>query len=96
MGREALPRTDYAYRGTGQDTLTPPDYAALLDEQERQEIRRAAAYRGLMNAARTGRIPLQPCGTTAAYQRHMRHDEDPCEACREANRRSLRERRAAE
>jgi len=24
---------------------------------------------------------LQPCGTAAAYQRHMRRGEPPCEAC---------------
>jgi hypothetical protein len=29
---------------------------------------------------------LKPCGTIAAYQRHRRHGEDPCEPCREANR----------
>ena len=29
---------------------------------------------------------LQPCGTRAAYQRHMRRGEQPCKACREANR----------
>lgn len=26
-----------------------------------------------------------PCGTTAAYARHLRHGEQPCQACREAN-----------
>jgi hypothetical protein len=29
---------------------------------------------------------LQPCGTTGAYQRHIRHREDPCAPCREAHR----------
>ena len=28
---------------------------------------------------------LAPCGTTAAYARHLRHGEQPCDACREAN-----------
>nr|WP_211579473.1 hypothetical protein [Mobiluncus mulieris] len=27
---------------------------------------------------------LKPCGTPAAYRRHKRHHEPPCEACREA------------
>lgn len=27
---------------------------------------------------------LQPCGTTAAYRRHYRHGEKPCERCRQA------------
>jgi hypothetical protein len=28
---------------------------------------------------------LRPCGTRAAYQRHRRWGEEPCDACREAN-----------
>ena len=28
---------------------------------------------------------LRPCGTTAAYRRHLRNGEQPCEACRSAN-----------
>jgi hypothetical protein len=27
---------------------------------------------------------LRPCGTRAAYKRHLRHGEDPCDACKEA------------
>jgi hypothetical protein len=28
---------------------------------------------------------LRPCGTTAAHKRHLRHGEEPCEACRKAS-----------
>ena len=28
---------------------------------------------------------LKPCGTTAAYDRHIRHGEPACGPCREAN-----------
>lgn len=28
---------------------------------------------------------LQPCGTRAAYVRHLRNNEEPCDACRAAN-----------
>ena len=28
---------------------------------------------------------LQPCGTPAAYARHLRHHEPPCQACTAAN-----------
>lgn len=28
---------------------------------------------------------LAPCGTVAAYNRHLRRGETPCDACREAN-----------
>lgn len=35
---------------------------------------------------RSGRTvpPLQPCGTPAAYQRHLRSGEQACDACRTA------------
>jgi hypothetical protein len=39
------------------------------------------------HGARTGhpgRIPTQPCGTVAAYRRHRKAGEQPCDACREA------------
>src|SRR5690625_2909950 len=29
---------------------------------------------------------LQPCGTWAAYKRHKRKNEDPCDECRQASR----------
>lgn len=29
---------------------------------------------------------LKPCGTPAAYRRHLRHDEEPCEKCKRAAR----------
>lgn len=29
---------------------------------------------------------LKPCGTYAAYRRHLRNDEAPCEECRQAAR----------
>lgn len=28
---------------------------------------------------------LKPCGTLAAYRRHLRNDEDPCDPCLHAN-----------
>lgn len=31
----------------------------------------------------TGR-PLANCGTPAAYRRHLRHNEEPCQTCRNA------------
>lgn len=31
------------------------------------------------------RQPLKPCGTPAAYRRHLRHGEEPCSACRRAH-----------
>lgn len=46
----------------------------------------------LLPAARR-RTDLEPCGTWAAYKRHHRSDEEPCEACREASRQRDRDRR---
>ena len=36
---------------------------------------------------------LQPCGTRAAYKRHLRRGEEPCRECREAARRADRGRK---
>jgi hypothetical protein len=40
-----------------------------------------------------GRRQVQPCGTTAAYQRHMRRNEDACESCLAAVRAAYHARR---
>lgn len=40
----------------------------------------------------SGPRPLKPCGTRAAYQRHRRNGEKPCDACRQAESRAERER----
>ena len=37
---------------------------------------------------------LKPCGTPAAYARHLRHYEVPCEACTAANTARVAENRA--
>lgn len=34
-------------------------------------------------------LQLKPCGSRAAYVRHRRHGEDPCDACVEDNRRYM-------
>lgn len=41
---------------------------------------------------RPGRPPSAPCGTLAAYRRHLRRDETPCQACRDANAAAQRQR----
>lgn len=33
--------------------------------------------------------PVKPCGTTAAYRRHLRHRTPPCPECLAANRRHV-------
>ncbi len=35
---------------------------------------------------------LRPCGTAAAYRRHLRHGEKPCRQCMEANAADWRDR----
>lgn len=35
---------------------------------------------------------LKPCGTPAAYDRHLEHGETPCDDCRTANTRRKRDR----
>lgn len=44
------------------------------------------------------RVP-KPCGTVAAYRRHQRNGEPPCDACRKANadyQRAYQQRRSSE
>jgi len=52
--------------------------------------RRWRASRGA-RTGEPGRPAVQPCGTPAAYARHLRHGEIPCEACRLANSQRHRE-----
>lgn len=40
-------------------------------------------------------MPLQPCGSVAAYQRHMYRNEDACPPCNGAVKRARDQRRAA-
>lgn len=49
-----------------------------LDETERRKILRA---RGAIQQSGPGR-PLAPCGTKAAYERHVRYGEPIDDACR--------------
>jgi hypothetical protein len=37
-------------------------------------------------------LDVKPCGTPAAYRRHLRHGERPCESCRQAERRRQQDR----
>lgn len=66
-------------------------------ERERAEARRQGAQvrrRPRRDHARPLAGPVQPCGTTAAYQRHRRRGEPACEYCKDAKRAEIRARRA--
>ena len=63
------------------------------EHQKTKPCREAKECRNLRDRKGT-RPPLQPCGTWAAYRRHRRAGETPCEACREADTRRARNRRA--
>jgi hypothetical protein len=39
--------------------------------------------------------PLKPCGTQAAYRRHIRRSETPCQPCKEAHAAERRDRYTA-
>jgi hypothetical protein len=47
---------------------------------------RSRAFRARRGAAtgRIGRPAVMPCGTNAAYARHLAHKETPCAACKAA------------
>jgi hypothetical protein len=60
----------------------------------------SGVYGGLSPVERRGMRSSRPnltapaCGTTAAYQRHIRRGEEPCEPCRKARRDDKRLREA--
>jgi hypothetical protein len=43
------------------------------------------AYRARNPGGPNGRPPTEPCGTLAAYRRHLRHGEEACQPCKDAN-----------
>ena len=53
------------------------------------EYQRAYRARKALEAGRqpgqVGRPVSAPCGTVAAYKRHQRRGEQPCQSCRAAN-----------
>jgi hypothetical protein len=61
---------------------------AELSEMEVEELLYAVGLR-----RRTSRH-LAPHGTPAAYLRHLRHGDEPCEPCREANAKAKRGQKA--
>jgi hypothetical protein len=51
---------------------------STADQQRRWRASKGA------RTGQPGRRPVQPCGTVAAYRRHRRRGEQPCEACEAA------------
>jgi hypothetical protein len=59
-----------------------------------REHKQEGIWGGFTENQRKGRKrvrTLQPCGTVAAFQRHVRRRETPCEACREAKNQSQKQ-----
>jgi hypothetical protein len=65
---------------------------AGLTGPDRRRLYEKLRERGQMQARERG--GLAPCGTRAAYRRHLRREETPCESCRRANAANERERTA--
>jgi len=59
------------------------------------ETERRTLQRRLLGTRRRGTTTLQPCGTTAAYRRHLRRGDVIDDACAEANRVASANRKAA-
>lgn len=65
------------------------DYA--LKHNETFGVWGGTSYEDRKKLKRGQEIPtVQPCGTVAAYQRHVRDGQTPCEPCRQAKNASLR------
>ena len=74
MSLEELVRQELTAYATDVVQLDPSDTAALT-----------AIRRRILDDAQARRWPwwlLKPCGTAAAYRRHLRHGEQPDPACR--------------
>lgn len=70
---------------------------STLGRWVRAETRRDAGqspYRQGKGRPALARGGLKPCGTKAAYERHIAASEPPCEACRQAHRAYMSEYRA--
>ena len=67
----------------------PIDPECQAGHEERLK-ERSAAKRAALDA-QGPRRELRPCGTAAAYERHIRRGEAPCEPCKEGMRESRRE-----
>ena len=63
-----------------------------MSEQQRRTERKRRGVPGRMTSVEAF-LDLSPHGTEAAYRRHFRHGEQPCEACRGAIAEAQRERR---
>lgn len=74
------------YLDAGGPDMTNAEAGRLL----RVSVRTIAAYRAALIAAgtidpgRSGPNPTSPCGTDAAYRRHLRNGEKPCPGCQQA------------
>lgn len=85
LAREAL--TPDTLRAGIMAGLTGSQRAALAAERREAPAQSKPKPKPKPAAARVGR-PQSPCGTRAAYQRHLRNGEPVDEACRNANNRS--------
>jgi hypothetical protein len=74
----------YTYRGTGADTLTPPELQALLDLEPDLPVEPDLPE-----------APVWPHGTYTGFGRHRTANEPPCGPCREAGNEYKRSHRKA-
>lgn len=70
----------YQYRGKRGRTRAE----ILEDAEERWQEKAHEQYQADLPPA--PKRPLKPCGTNAAYNRHIARNEDPCEPCKAAHR----------
>lgn len=82
-------------------------YKVKADLRVATSVEECGRLLALLDLPRPGRrrMPTRPCGTSAAYRRHLRHGEKACDACVAASRadskvsndkRAAKKRRAAQ
>lgn len=77
---------------TAHDELIP--YGIWGGMTEKQRSTASGTTTGQRTALLLAGAHLKPCGTQAAYMRHLRNGEKPCDACTAANRRATDHSRA--
>lgn len=69
----------YIYKGTQREVAAPK----VVKKKPRKKVVQRNHNRVILNDSVP---PLQPCGTSAAYQRHKRAGEEVCIPCLNADR----------
>jgi hypothetical protein len=90
LRREFRPYRYQEYSSRYRRDLADAIRAGIGDEEDSWDLPEPATSKRATDRRMADRY-VKPCGTNAAYQRHLQHGEQPCEPCCEAHKAKLRE-----